>query len=246
MIGKTIADRYVVRRALGSGAFGTIYECDDRTAGGRVALKALGFSAPSSDDPSTYDRQEELVARFRREARAASKIKSPHVVRLLDEGESPETGLFMVLELLEGEDFFHHLARGPIEPKTAAEWARQAAIGLVDAHAAGVVHRDLKPANLFLVKNGEGAERGPEVLKIVDFGVSKISGDPHAKDAITRAGTTMGTPQYMAPEQISGGVMDHRIDVWALGAVLYEMLAGKPAYALLDSMEKTFITIATT
>jgi serine/threonine protein kinase len=243
MIGKKIAGRYVVRRAVGSGGFGAVYECDDEKAGKRVALKTLGFSAPTSDDPATYDRQEESIARFRREARAAGKIQSPHVVRLLDEGDSAETGLFMVLELLDGEDLGHRLARGPVDAKTAADWARQAAIGLEDAHAAGVVHRDLKPANLFLARD-EGAP--VPVVKIVDFGVSKVSGDPHAKDAITRAGTTMGTPQYMAPEQISGGTMDHRIDVWALGAVLYEMLAGRPAYPLLESMEKTFITIATT
>ena len=243
MIGKTVAGRYVVRREVGSGAFAAIYECDDLVTGQRVALKALGFSEPNAPDPGTYDRQEETIARFRREARAAAKIESPHVVRLLDEGDSPETGLFMVMELLEGEDLGHRLRRGAIDPKTAVEWARQAAAGLAVAHAAGVVHRDLKPANLFLAKDPNDAEA---TLKIVDFGVSKVSGDPRDKEAITRAGTTLGTPQYMAPEQISGGIQDQRIDVWAVGAVLYEMLAGRPAYPLLDSMEKTFITIATT
>src|SRR4051812_43945530 len=102
LIGKTVAGRYVVRRALGSGAFASIYECDDRTTGKRVALKSIGFSAPSGDDPDEYDRMEETIARFKREARAAAKVDSPYVVRLLDEGDSPETGLFMVMELLEG------------------------------------------------------------------------------------------------------------------------------------------------
>ena len=231
-----IAGKYEIRRRLGRGGFGAVYEAVHVEIGRRVAIKTIDRSHAGSL---------ERVTRFRREARAAGQIESPHIVHVFDIGEDPELGLYMVMELLTGEDLASKLERvGKLPVEHAIEFAYQAARGLAKAHAAGVVHRDLKPANIFLVSRDDATRA---TVKVVDFGVSKLAADarsPGDGEAITRAGVTMGTPQYMSPEQVRGGDVDARTDVWALGAVLYEMLAGKPAYPLLESYERTFISIA--
>ena len=234
-IGPVVAGKYRIRRRIGRGGFGAVYEAEHIEIGRRVAIKTID---------KEFARDEERVARFRREAHAAGSIESDHIVHVFDIGDDPELGLYMVMELLVGEDLAGKLERvGKLEVEHAVDFAHQAARGLARAHAAGVVHRDLKPANLFLVSLEESTRAR---VKIVDFGVSKLMptrGGPEI-EAITRAGVTMGTPQYMAPEQVFGGVIDRRVDVWALGAVLYEMLAGRPAYPLLDTYEQTFMSIA--
>jgi serine/threonine protein kinase len=234
--GTRVAGKYEIKRRLGRGGFGAVYEAVHVEIGRRVAIKTIDLAHAGSI---------ERVTRFRREARAAGQIESPHIVHVFDIGEDPELGLYMVMELLTGEDLASKLERvGKLPVAHAVAFAHQAAIGLAKAHAAGVVHRDLKPANMFLVTREEQTQA---TVKIVDFGVSKLAADarsPGDGEAITRAGITMGTPQYMSPEQVRGGDVDKRTDVWALGAVLYEMLAGKPAYPLLESYERTFISIA--
>jgi serine/threonine-protein kinase len=233
-IGRLVAGKYRVRKKLGKGGFGAVYEAEHVEIEKRVAIKTID---------KAHAAVPERVARFKREARIAGSVESEHIVHVFDTGEDDELGLYMVMELLHGEDLASRLVRrGKLPPEEAVRIAWQAARGLAKAHAAGVVHRDLKPANIYLCAKDDRRGDSDVLVKVVDFGVSKLLGD---KEQITRAGMTMGTPQYMAPEQVRGGNIDARADVWALGAVLYEMLAGRPAYPLLESYEMTFMSIAT-
>ncbi|MBI2392518.1 MAG: serine/threonine protein kinase [Deltaproteobacteria bacterium] len=241
-IGAVLAGKYELTRLHGRGAFGAVYEASNVEIGKRVAVKLI--------EPQ-YVRNEEVVARFRVEARAASRVESEHIVQVFDVGHDPDHGLFMVMELLQGEDLAARLDREfKLSPAVAVHIAVQAARALAKAHAAGVVHRDLKPANVFLITR----EDGSLLVKLVDFGISKIlsedaraagSGARAGDRALTRMGTVVGTPNYMSPEQARGLPVDGRTDVWSLGAVLYEMLAGAPCYPHEWSYEETIIAIAT-
>ncbi|MBI2391465.1 MAG: serine/threonine protein kinase [Deltaproteobacteria bacterium] len=236
--GATIAGKYVVHRRLGAGGYGAVYEAENIALGKRVAIKVI---------ERRHDRSEEAIGRFRREARASARIESPNIVQVVDVGEDEAVGLYMVMELLRGGDLRHKLDRVPrLEVDFAAEVAHQIACGLAKAHATGVVHRDLKPANVFL--HEPSAEAGDDddrvVVKIVDFGVAKLlDGVDERGQPLTTAGKTVGTPQYMSPEQVQGHPYDHRADLWALGAVLYEMLAGRPAFSLQGSFQDTALAI---
>jgi serine/threonine protein kinase len=194
-------------------------------------------------------RSDEYLARFRREARAASRVESDHIVQVFDVGHDETFGLYMVMEYLSGEDLSARLLHAKrLDLATTLTIGYQLAETLAKAHAAGVVHRDLKPANIFLQQRGDGAVHA----KILDFGISKIElehsqssdGPDHRK--LTRGGSALGTPQYMSPEQAQGLSVDHRTDVWALGAVLYECLAGVQAYEERSSYEQMIIQIVTT
>ncbi len=230
-IGATLAGKYEVRRLIGSGGMGAVYEGVHVEIGKRVAIKILDRD---------HSRNEEIAERFRREGRAASRVESEHVVQVFDVGSDDAHGLYLVMELLEGEDLATRLDRERLlDVPIAIDVAWQAARGLAKAHAAGVVHRDLKPGNVFLSRRDDGST----VVKLVDFGISKLLTDESKDGAITRHGSALGTPQYMSPEQAQGHAVDHRTDVWSLGAVLYEMLAGKPAYDLLENYEQTIFAI---
>jgi len=238
-IGAVLEGKYELTRLHGRGAFGAVFEGQNIELGKRVAIKLI--------EPQ-FIKHEEVVARFRVEARAASRVESEHIVQVFDVGHDPEHGLFMVMELLAGEDLAERLDREfKLSPAVAVHIAVQAARGLAKAHAVGVVHRDLKPANIFLVTR----EDGSLLVKLVDFGISKIlnelpKSDPTAEGrALTRVGTVVGTPNYMSPEQARGLPVDGRTDVWSLGAVLFEMLAGTPCYPHDLSYEETIIAIAT-
>jgi tRNA A-37 threonylcarbamoyl transferase component Bud32 len=232
-IGATLAGKYEIKRLLGRGGMGAVYEAEHIEIGKRVAIKLLGRDAA---------RSEETAERFRREARAAARIESEHIVAVSDVGDDPTFGLYMVMQLLVGEDLAQRLARERRLPaRDAVEIAHQIARGLAKAHEAGVVHRDLKPANIFLTRRDDGRT----LVKIVDFGVSKLMSSSIAEDrkVLTRHGVTMGTPQYMAPEQVQGGVVWVGTDVWAAGALLYEMLAGRPAFERQETYEQTVLAI---
>lgn len=234
-IGATLAGKYSITRLIGRGAFGSVYEAMNLELEKRVAVKLI--------EPQ-YVKHEEVVARFRVEARAASRVESEHIVQVFDVGNDEKHGLYMVMELLHGEDLADRLDREfKLSPALAVHVAVQAARGLAKAHAAGVVHRDLKPANIFLITREDGAL----LVKLVDFGISKLLGhdEPTGGRALTRSGTTVGTPNYMSPEQARGQAVDGRTDVWALGAVLYEMLAGAVAYPQDMPYEEMIIAIAT-
>lgn len=239
LVGTTIAGKYLVKRLLGAGGMGAVFEGENVEIGKRVAIKVINASHAGSP---------EIAERFRREARAASKVESDNIVTVFDVGTDPVIGLYMVMEYLTGEDLAVRLQRDHrIDVPLAVNIGIQAARALAKAHVAGVIHRDLKPANLFLVHRDDGALS----VKILDFGISKLTNDarsPRASDApraLTRAGAVVGTAQYMSPEQAQGLPIDLRTDVWSLGAVLYEILTGQPAYEEMATYEQTIIQIVT-
>ena len=189
-----------------------VYEGKHAALGKRVAVKLV---------QSLFANDDEIVQRFEREARSASAVESERIVHVFDVGADPELGLFLVMELLKGEDLSTVLARrGYLDPVFAAGLVKQASMGLEKAHAAGIVHRDLKPANVFLVERDDGTT----LVKLVDFGIAKIVRDAEdarfARKGITRRGTAIGTPQYMSPEQAQAlDTVDQRTDIFSLRAL---------------------------
>jgi serine/threonine-protein kinase len=224
MAGERVAGKYELKRLLGEGAMGAVYEGVHVDLGKRLAIKLIRPEFCESPD---------VVARFRREARAASAVESQYIAQIFDFGRDEARGLYMVIEYLVGEDLETRIVRERwIDETDAATIGLHVARGLARAHAAGIVHRDLKPANVFLTRRDDGSL----LAKILDFGISKVDalaaagGGSGAEPEITAYGTTLGTPQYMSPEQCTGKVaLDGRTDVWSLCAVLYELLAGEPA-----------------
>lgn len=214
-----VADKYRIVGVLGRGGMGTVYEAVHTGIGKRVALKFLEAHA-ESDAPTR--------ARFLREAQTASLVESPHVVHVFDSGWSEDGVPFMVLELLRGEDLRALLRReGRLPVEQAISIAEQSLRALIQLHAAGIVHRDLKPENVYLC-NIEDSE---PLVKILDFGISKVTGPQASLDTLTHEGTVLGTAYYMSPEQARGEPdTDPRSDIYALGTILYEMLTGRTPY----------------
>jgi eukaryotic-like serine/threonine-protein kinase len=203
--GRTIS-HFRIGEPLGSGGMGVVYAAEDTRLGRPVALK---FLAPELvRDPAAK-------ARFLLEARAASALDHANLCTILEVGESEDGLLFLAMPRYDGESLERRIARGPLPVEEALEIAVQAARGLAKAHGHGIVHRDVKPGNLFVTRDGE--------VKILDFGIAKLTGET----GHTRLGAVLGTPAYMAPEQTRGETVDARADVWSLGVVLYEMLAGR-------------------
>jgi serine/threonine protein kinase len=202
----TIAGRYRLERSLGSGGMGEVFEATDTVLDRRVALKQLS---------SSLAEDEAARSRFFRESRALARINDPNVVGVFDAGEEDGTP-FLVMELIEGTTLRNELrAIGRMDPQRAREIGAGVAAGLAAAHAHGVIHRDVKPSNIFLTANGQP--------KIGDFGIARIErGDM----TLTLTGQAFGSPAYMAPEQAMGGRVDARADLYSLGCVLFEMLAG--------------------
>ncbi len=171
----------------------------------------------------------EVVSRFLREAQACVTLRGEHAVRVFDVGTMPNGLPFMVMELLTGHDLRRELQeRGPLPVEEAATWALQACQSLAEAHARGIVHRDIKPSNLFLSQQPDGRR----IVKLIDFGISKVPSEANPDDTeLTRNVGLLGSPQYMSPEQVrSASSVDHRSDIWSLGAVLYESLVGMPPF----------------
>ena len=214
--GEILAQKYRVERVLGAGGMGVVVQVTPLVGEGVFALK---FLRPS------VARDALAAKRFRREAEAARRIQNPHVVQIPDVGELASGAPYLLMEYLAGSTLEARLAGGQSLPvEQACDYALQVALGLAAAHAMGVVHRDIKPANLYLTPGADGAE----LLKIVDFGVSKIL-DPEGPGgpSLTRTQTTIGSPLYMSPEQMrSARSADFRTDQWSLGAVLYRMVTG--------------------
>ena len=215
-IGQTIDGRYFVRRLLGRGGMGAVYEADHVGLDKRVAIKFLIGDHVDRD----------AMSRFRREARAASRITHDHVVQIFDVGSSADGSDFIAMEYLEGCDLHQLVKRdGPLEPDRAIALARQLLAGLQAIHDGGVVHRDIKPANVLVLER-----HGSEHVKIMDFGISKATRGERGAP-VTETGQVIGTPQYMAPEQIAGGEVDGRSDIYSVGVTLYAIVTGAPPFA---------------
>ncbi len=215
--GQVFARKYEVTHILGSGAMGLVVAARHLHLDESVAIKFLL--------PETA-RAEGAAERFAREARAASKIRNEHVVRVWDLGQLPGGVLFMVMEHLEGEDLAKLIRRqGPLSLIDAVDYVLQACEAIAEAHARGIIHRDLKPSNLFLTRRVDGSV----CIKVLDFGVSKFS---KGETEITRSNCVVGSPYYMPPEQMaSSREVDVRADIWSLGASLYELLVGHPPFS---------------
>jgi serine/threonine-protein kinase len=215
-LGDLVAGKYRIQRKLGEGGMGAVFEARHEVTGRRFAIKWL------LPEMATHG---EGIERFVREARFAGGLEHPNVVDVYDVCEEPGA-LFMVMEFLEGESLAERLAR--VARFGVADTLRIALPcmrGVARAHAAGIVHRDLKPANLFIC---EATHELPERYKVLDFGISKIvSGPGDPVDSLTHSGSMMGTPFYMSPEQLRGRPVDHRVDVYAFGVILYQMLSGQ-------------------
>lgn len=229
--GDVIAGKYRVEAVLGRGGMSVVYRATHLELDQPVAIKVLSAEALLLP---------EYVVRLKREARAVSRIRSGHVVRVHDIGELPGGGVpYLVMECLTGLDLAQVLARrGPFPVDLAVECMLQACEALAEAHAIGIIHRDLKPANLFLTE----AVDGSPCVKVVDFGISRMS-RRHGLSALTDPGTVLGTPSYMAPEQMeAAATVDARSDIWALGTILFELLTGKPPYTG-ESLPQIFMKI---
>jgi eukaryotic-like serine/threonine-protein kinase len=219
--GDVLAGKFRVERVLGIGGMGVVVAAFHMQLEQRVALK---FLLPEAA------KDEAVVQRFAREARAAAKIQSEHVARVLDVGTLETGAPYMVMEYLEGRDLDQVLrAGGPLLVADAVSYVLQACEAVAEAHAFGIVHRDLKPANLFLAERANGSKS----VKVLDFGISKVlpgalAGDP----SLTKTKAVMGSPMYMSPEQLrSSRDVDVRADIWAFGVILYELLSGRGPFA---------------
>jgi Tol biopolymer transport system component len=216
----TRIDHYEVVSLLGAGGMGEVYLAEDPRLGRQVAIKAL---------PAEFARDPDRLRRFEQEARATSALNHPNILTVYDIG-SHEGSLYIVAELLEGEELSELIKHGAIHSRKAVDCARQIAEGLAAAHAKGIVHRDLKPDNLFVTNDGR--------VKILDFGLAKlhqrqfgdIDKDAPTQKRITDPGVIMGTVGYMSPEQVRGQETDHRSDIFSFGVILYEMLTGRRAF----------------
>ncbi|MGH7438680.1 MAG: serine/threonine-protein kinase [Polyangiaceae bacterium] len=221
--GTVIAGKYRVEGVIGEGGMGTVLVARHEILDIRVAVKVL--SAELSHQPN-------LVARFLQEARAVARLKSEHVARVMDVGTLGDNQPYIVMELLEGEDLERRLQRGPLSITDAADFILQTLEAMAHAHGIGIVHRDLKPANLFATV----ATDGREMIKVLDFGIAKLTGNVGRADgsrsgAVTAEHNALGSPSYMAPEQVRASrEVDRRADIWALGAILYELLTAKTAF----------------
>jgi formylglycine-generating enzyme required for sulfatase activity/dienelactone hydrolase len=207
--GTVIAQRYEILGELGMGGMGVVYRARDLRLERTVALKFL---------PPALNVDEHAKRRFLTEARAAAALEHVNVCTVYEIGETESGQLFIAMAVVEGESLRRVIERGPVPAAQAADIARQLAFALQSAHARGIVHRDVKPGNVMLGPGG--------IVKLVDFGVAKLEGS-----TVTTGGATPGTAAYMSPEQVRGEEIDHRADLWALGVVLYEMLAGTRPFA---------------
>ena len=229
--GDVIADKYRIEAVIGRGGMSVVYRATHLQLDQQVAIKVLSAEALLLP---------EYIVRLKREARAVSRIRSEHVVRVHDIGELPNGGVpYLVMECLSGLDLAAVLVRrGPFPVPLAVECILQSCEALAEAHAAGIVHRDRKPANLFLTE----AVDGSPCVKLLDFGISRMA-RRHGLSALTDPGTVLGTPSYMAPEQMEAADgVDARSDIWALGTILYELLIGKPPYTG-ESLPQIFMKI---
>ena len=217
LIGQVLANRYQIESRLGEGAMGTVYRARHVKVGRPFAVKVLHANLLE---------EHKAEQRFEREAELAGRLHHPNVIGVVDVGETAEGMRYMVMDFAEGQDLATLINEAPMTPQRIIHLTRQLLEGLYHAHAAGLIHRDFKPANVIVERDAHGEE----VPRIVDFGISILregGESANAQGRLTTNGLVLGTPHYMAPEQAVRDPLDHRIDLFALGIVIYEMLCGK-------------------
>jgi serine/threonine-protein kinase len=231
-VGDVVAGKYKILRVLGSGGMGVVVQAEHLELGQSVALK---FLRPGTVDTAAAER-------FVREARAAVRIRSEHVARVIDVGRIDESTPFMVMEYLDGRDLGQLIASdAPVAIPRAVGCVLEACEAIAEAHALGIVHRDLKPSNIFVSSRADGTP----IVKVLDFGISKaIDGDEPVDVALTNTGVILGSPLYMSPEQLRNmRAVDTRTDIWSLGIILHELLTSRHAFEA-DSMPTLCAMIA--
>jgi serine/threonine protein kinase len=213
LIGRTLNHRFLVEDKIGEGGFGAVFRGKQIATGREVALKIL--------HPHNVA-DETIVARFRREAEACSKLRDPHTVTTYDFDETPDGILYLAMELLRGQSLHQvQKSEGPLPYERVLRILDQVAASLAEAHANGIVHRDMKPENVFIE-----TREGEDHVKVLDFGIAKVVSDEKSVPALTAVGQTLGTLEFMSPEQLRGQKLDGRADLYALGMMAYEMLTG--------------------
>ncbi|MCC7542110.1 MAG: serine/threonine protein kinase [Deltaproteobacteria bacterium] len=231
LVGQIVGGRYRVLRVIGEGGMGVVYEAEHTVIEKRVAVKVL------RDD---FSSRQDVVERFRQEAKSASRIGQENIIDISDFGETPSGASFFVMELLDGHDLAHLLNKEKtLTIQRAIPIVVQCCKALGAAHAKGIVHRDMKPENIFLTQR----EAFPDFVKIVDFGIAKMSDLDHPGTSgkkLTKTGMIFGTPEYMSPEQAAGKSLDHRVDIYALGVIMYELFSGRVPF-----VGETFMAILT-
>ncbi|HEY6881782.1 MAG TPA: serine/threonine-protein kinase [Polyangiales bacterium] len=223
--GKVIGGKYQLLDRVGQGGMGTIYRATQSGLNRQVAVKIL--KRELNFEPDT-------VARFQREAHALSLLAHPNTVRVYDFGQTEDGLLYLVMELLVGELLTTRLERGTLDVLDALRMTQQILQSLAEAHRKAIVHRDLKPDNVFLAR---AEDQGEPVIKVLDFGIAKVVAPDRKLDQFeTQAGTVFGTPRYMSPEQAQGNTLDGRSDLYSVGVLLYQMLAGRAPFVEEDAV----------
>ena len=229
LVGQIVADRYQILSVLGEGGMGRVYLAEHVRMGRKSAVKVMSPNMALSAD---------AISRFNREAANASRINHPNVAQIYDFGETEDGMLYLAMEYVEGETLRSLIQRGgPLPIPRAADLTRQIADALGAAHHLGIVHRDLKPDNILLTRHHDGADW----VKVVDFGIAKTvqgsGGESTGGQTVTTAGVSLGTPEYMSPEQLAGERLDARTDLYSLGLVLFNMLTANLPYPRVTSKE---------
>jgi serine/threonine protein kinase len=219
LLGQTLASRYQIQKKLGEGGMGSVYLASHSVLEKPLAIKVLH---------GEFARKPDLVERFIQEAKSASRIRHENVIDISDFGSTPEGLVFFAMELLTGHDLHEEIARARLAGQLLP-WERskriflQVCAALIAAHALGIIHRDLKPENIYLIERlGE-----PDFVKLLDFGIAKQTEVADGERKLTRTGMLFGTPEYMSPEQARGETVDHRVDVYAMGCILFQLVTGK-------------------
>ncbi|QDE67414.1 serine/threonine protein kinase [Myxococcus xanthus] len=224
LVETVLGQKYRLRQRIGVGGMGTVYEAEQLDVGRTVAVKVLRQHLLG--EPAVH-------ARFRREAQATAGVKHPNIVEVMGFHDAPDEPPFLVMELLRGQTLKSLMKKeGPLPVGRAAAIAHQLATALVAAHQAGVIHRDIKPDNIFLVDTGTEALQ----VKLLDFGVARLMHEDDATALGTESGAWVGTPSYMAPEQIRCRPVDGRADIYSLGACLYQMVTGQRPIDVADNV----------
>jgi serine/threonine-protein kinase len=215
LIGRVLSDRYRIQRKLGEGGMGVVYQAEHALIEKKIALKILF---------PELTRRTELVARFLQEAKSASRIAHENVIDISDFGQSPDGLVYIAMEYLDGVDLGHVLRNGgPMPWQRARAILMQIGKALRAAHDHGIIHRDMKPENIFLIQR----DGHPDFVKVLDFGIAKVVNLDEDGPRLTQTGMIFGTPEYMSPEQAQGQTPDYRVDIYAVGCIMYHLLTGQ-------------------